>query len=439
MSSVVSFGTNTAAKRKRVYYAGDSTIYEGMPLCYDILALSNVLGYDKGAGGDPGCQTSPSTTAEGNLNEGKFLRVVNPVNVSTSGGTATAGVIADTEFTGTELPGVGTHVNVTGTNMTDAVYRVTAVSDGVSCTVDAGSADVTGTSVTVVLDNLNAFAGVVAHGGRKGNTGPCWLDIFVPNGAIVPVRTDQSCVAGRTVLSVHAAEQHLTGPYENGCRPVAIAQETNTALATTAGLVLAKLDPNMFISQVGDAGKLLIDDQDTGNTLWLNKIKVDFTSATGNCCAFTTQATSSAGANTGSYYGLALYAQADVTATPSGDVVASGHWINITGGTPANDLCGLMVGVYEDGATMSSIGHLSVLTLVTQVADTCKANTHSWIYLMDNGTDEPDFLFQFSGLGAASDYVSTSDAPALATGDLMIPIRVGSTTYYLVGLADTGV
>jgi hypothetical protein len=72
MSSVVSFGTNTNAKRKRVYYTGSGTIRQGMPLCYDYDTTTNVLGYNK-AGSANG-----TTTADGSQNEGKFLRVEAP-------------------------------------------------------------------------------------------------------------------------------------------------------------------------------------------------------------------------------------------------------------------------------------------------------------------------------------------------------------------------
>ncbi|KKN28983.1 hypothetical protein LCGC14_0848800 [marine sediment metagenome] len=60
------FGTNSAARRKRVYYTeSGTTIREGMPVCYEFDATTNVLDYDKGAGGARTCQTTPNTTAEG--------------------------------------------------------------------------------------------------------------------------------------------------------------------------------------------------------------------------------------------------------------------------------------------------------------------------------------------------------------------------------------
>jgi hypothetical protein len=128
MSSSVSFGTNVNAQRKRVYYFGTSTIYEGMPVCYDN-STTNVLEIDTGAS-----NAVSTTTTEGGQNEGKFLRVENP-NADNVG--MFAGVVAH---------------------------------------------------------------GVVAHGPKVSTTGPAWLDIFIPNGAVVPVRTDSNCIVALLLL-----------------------------------------------------------------------------------------------------------------------------------------------------------------------------------------------------------------------------------------------
>jgi hypothetical protein len=48
------------------------------------------------------------------------------------------------------------------------------------------------------------------------------------------------------------------------------------------------------------------------------------------------------------------------------------------------------------------------------------------------------YLFNIDAAATVGGYASTGDAPALATGDVMVPVRVGSSTYYLVLLADAG-
>ncbi len=125
----VQFGTNVNVQKKRVkFYNRESsavTIYEGMPVCYIYDTTANILGYDKGTGGDPKSQSTPNTTAEGYQNEGKFLIVE-----------------------------------------------------------------------TVNDDNALWWAGVTTSA-KNGKSVAAesyeWIEIYEPNGAIVPVRTDLNC------------------------------------------------------------------------------------------------------------------------------------------------------------------------------------------------------------------------------------------------------
>ena len=97
--------------------------------------------------------------------------------------------------------------------------------------------------------NLIHFAGVVAKGSPGiGKAGPSAVDIYVPNGAIVPVLCDVDTTTGRTVLSIAEGQEELG--CSNGTatsRPVGIAMETETALDGTADITLCKLDPNLFL------------------------------------------------------------------------------------------------------------------------------------------------------------------------------------------------
>ena len=161
------------AEVKRVYYEGTGTIYEGMPVCYNFDTTDNWLGW--GEATLAATPTEQGTTAEGEQNEGKYIRVEAP---------ATA--------------------------------------------------------------NLTYFAGVVVAGSWCGKTGPRILDIYVPNGAIVPVRTDASTTVGVTVLGIANADTECV----SGGRPVALAWET-VDRSSANGITLAKLDPNMFLRQVG--------------------------------------------------------------------------------------------------------------------------------------------------------------------------------------------
>jgi len=97
----------------------------------------------------------------------------------------------------------------------------------------------------------------------------------VPNGAIVPVRAGIGCTVARTVLSVIAATQYLGHALDaTEARPVAIVEETVDR--STAGLILAKLDPNMFIYQEQHGTALLVGTGTTAAaaTQTVNRIRV---------------------------------------------------------------------------------------------------------------------------------------------------------------------
>lgn len=141
--------------------------------------------------------------------------------------------------------------------------------------------------------NLAWFAGVVAKGGWCGKSGARVLDIYVPNGAIVPVKTVLAAtVVGRTILSINSATLTFGNPTTDApnygltvgtidARPVAIAEETIAA----AGLVLARLDPNMFIHQGGQVGQeLIVGYVGTVNTS-VNRMFLKFDQTAGNCQA----------------------------------------------------------------------------------------------------------------------------------------------------------
>jgi len=373
MSSVVSFGTNTNAQRKRVYYTESSTIYEGMPVNYEFDATTNVLGINKNG------NTAGSTTAEGYQNEGKFLRVENP---------------------------------------------------------DA--------------DNLPAFAGVVATGSNVGSIGPAWIDIFIPNGAIVPVRTDLNCTVGRTILAVESASQELTVPLAAAnAIPVAIALET-VDRSSTSGICLAKLNPDMFIRQEGDASSLICDDDATAAET-VNHMNLYF-AGTG-------------GPKRG------LYAV--------GEIAGAGHstygmwkfrtYINAAASQTVHTLCanlhikdsGTLV---DSGEWASSPLYVTVETEVTTTAPTLSGGSLAGIYIgyyVDESTAAPSkaYVFWFNnhasynwdGLirmaaGDLGDSASGADEAAHVIGfdgdgtTKKIPVLIDSTTYYLlVGTAIQGV
>ena len=353
------FGTNSAARRKRVYYTETgTTVREGMPVCYEFDATANVLDYDKGAGGDRACQTSPSTTAEGNQNEGKFMRVEDP---------------------------------------------------------DA--------------DNIHAFAGVVAGSSYDGLTGARWLDIYIPNGAIVPARVNQNCVVGSTILAVHTGEQALTAPFEVAGRAVAIAWETvDRSGGSSDGLCLVKLSSTLFIYQKGDAVRLEVDNEDTGNMM-VNQIIVGTSQASGLFSAFKIKSYVSAG-DPGSWdYGLALDVNADIPAgTITNGFNGSGHWLNLGAGTiTGGHMSALRAGIYEDSNfTFTSVASLAPLSLAVQVTKSA-GSQFCMIYCRNDGSQALNAFIVLESTAAG--LVTTSDA---GVSTHKMPIIIGGTTRYIM-------
>jgi len=88
--------------------------------------------------------------------------------------------------------------------------------------------------------NQHAFIGVVAGAGKAGKAGPTVLDIYVANGAIVPVWTDKS-ISQKDPLFLEAGELTLVNATQVGMlSQVGVAVET-VDRSSTAGIVLAKI------------------------------------------------------------------------------------------------------------------------------------------------------------------------------------------------------
>lgn len=282
-------------------------------------------------------------------------------------------------------------------------------------------------------DNICGFAGVVAKGGWVGRAGPRVLDVYVPNGAVVPVRSDQNCIVGKTILAVHTGETHLTAPFEVAGRAVAVAWETVDTAATT-GLVLAKLDENMFIYQKGDAVRLEVDDEDTGNMM-INQIIVGTSQASGLFSALQIKGYQTAGNAESWDYGLALNVSADFAGgTITAGCTGSGHWLNLASGlviTASAGIHALRAGIYDGGATWTSNGVVSALDLSLQIAGDPGAGKLAYFNVRNDGVHAVDGLF-YAYDAAAVGLVGNTD-----TVDYAIPISIGGTIYYLAVTSST--
>jgi hypothetical protein len=373
----VSFGTNPTIRKKRVRFYNRSgsavTLYEGMPVCYMFDTTVNVLGYDKGSGGDPECQSTPDSTAEGSQNEGKFTIV--------------------------ELP---------------------------------------------YSDNLVHFAGVLCAGGYCGTTVAAtsykWLEIYEPNGAVVPCRVDVDTTTGQTILALESDSQALTHPLNaTQGRPVGIAMETETGLDSTADITLVKLDPNMFLYQDMTGTALNIPATTCTSDVVVNRINITSAQTGGRFCPLEIYSTVT-GTPAGTGYGLGLYVQVDLSGAATGQNAGVSFWTNMANTTTHvfSHYYGLEVGIYESGDNLSSTTIVTPLCLRTQIDTTNgpAANGHWMMYLRsEGGCDAPDGFFACYSSAAIN-----MDAQSAASCSHVIPIYMTTTesggcaagTYYIM-------
>jgi len=355
---------NPRAHRIRVYFEGETTIYEGMPVCYNYDTTDNWFGGSVSNGE----VSATTTTAEGSQNEGKYIRV--------------------------ELPS---------------------------------------------SSNLNSFAGVVAKGGWCGTTGPKSIDIYIPNGAIVPVRCDVDTTTGRTILCIQAAQTEL-GYLISGawCRPVAIAMETETGLDDSTDITLAELNPSLFISQQNYGDSLIVSTGSGTCGQALNKIDITNSYPAGQeFNAFEVKSDFTGGAN--APYGMAAYFRTTQSATMSDHAASVGVIMSISGGTSTEYVTALKVKMHSgSSATMTSVANLSVLNLESHIATT-GPTPFSWIYIEGNGAVDPNYFLYVKSKGELGDHAAEGNLTTTTAGDRMIPISFGGSVYYLAAYADDDV
>lgn len=321
-----------------------------------------------------------------------------------------------------------------------------SVSDGAvteSTTLTAGSPATAAAKYLEVeepaADNIQWFAGVVARGGWVGKTTSATagvgvlLDIYVPNGAIVPVRAGVACTAGRTVLSVITALQYLGHALDaTQARPIAISEETVDR--STAGLVLAKLDPNLFIYQDNTGDSLLVGAGATAAaaTQVGNRINLSTAQTAGFFSAVQIYANVESGGIARSYdYGLALYCQSTYKSGCTFEsCTTAGFWMNIDDGantSKGSHISVIQAGIYQAG-TDDPWEHdcvtLGVLELDLNVEDDPGNNCLNYIRMRNDGAHAIDGIFSFP---AKADCGMANSA---VTPDRSIPFLVGSTLYY---------
>ena len=348
---------NPRAHAVRVYYFGTSTIYEGMPVCYD-----NSTTNWWGGSVSNGEVTASTTTAEGSQNEGKYIRVENPNT-----------------------------------------------------------------------DNVSMFAGVVKKGGWVGKTGPKVLDIYIPNGAVVPVRTDLNCLIDQTILAVTTASQELGVPLVADSRAVAIARETVDR--GTAGIVLAELNTNRFIFQDMGGTALSVDDADTTTATMANHINVKFLGTASTQIGLFCRGEI---AGLGACLSGMWYFETHITDTPANVCHALGAALVLNGddaeltSSSGEVAAAFRASVYTTGTTSATLsgGDIACILCTTYIDDA--VTTPGSIYgLYFHSSDATYHVFtHLFGARHAADIAFTTGSAATNTGS--IPIEIGNTTHYLM-------
>lgn len=313
-----------------------------------------------------------------------------------------------------------------------------------STTLTAGS-PATGAALYLEVEepnsgNIQWFAGVVAKGGWVGKTTSATagvgqiLDIYVPNGAIVPVRAGVACTAGRTVLSVITAVQYLGHALDaTQARPVAISEETVDR--STAGLILAKLDPNLFIYQDNTGDSLLVGAGATAAAAAqvVNRINVSTAQTAGQFSALRIYANVESGGIAQSYdYGLALYCQSTYKSGSTFESSATaGFWLNIDSGaetSKGSHISVIQAGIYQagDDPWTHDCPSLSILQLQIQVEDDPGNNCLSYIRMRNDGTHAIDGIFSFA------DNVDCGLTASSASTSHVVPFLIGSDLRYFL-------
>jgi len=383
MANLTQGYTDEQATRKRVYYEGTNTVYEGMPVFYNYDTTDNWLNYSTSEGGDWECQSAPGTTAEGYQNEGKFIRVEDP---------------------------------------------------------SAG--------------NLQYFAGVVAHGKGVGEDGPCEVDVFVSNGAIVPVYTDVNCTVGRTVLFAKASTQELTG---DG-RPVAIAMET-VDRSSTSGLVLAKLCPDEFLFQTGANAALLLDDESATDTIIMNQIVLSESQTAGSFVPLYIHHTSDGNASAALHeYNILSYLDLSGTYDQAGYNRNILSQLNLSGTLNSGGAHFYSMYAQLTGTpTATEVGHIAAVGIDCNLGVNPTTGNYTGILIANNGANQTEvdsaitiygnyginYLFDWESCdGLTANFISdggTGASKVIDTGSgdwYKVKVNYGGTDAYLIIMTD---
>ena len=296
--------------------------------------------------------------------------------------------------------------------------------------------------------NLQWFAGTVLKLGSLDGEYGDWITIAEPNGAQVPVWTNQNCTVGRTLLALrvegsattdYMAKAPVNASSTYPARVIGIADETVDRSSTT-GLVLASIGGNFAGICQGYAVSYstLMGAGSTSGTHIANTIFVKSTQTGGNASALRVRMEANgAGMNIG--FG-AIRAEgvvnAAITHTGETDVdacAASTHLICKGGVTPAagTNLTGLYAKLENQDGTPATLSNASISAATFVLQNDASPSLSAMLRFVCQGDDKPDYFF----VADSADAIGLTAQGGTATTTHVLPIKVGGTAYW-VALKD---
>ncbi|MCK5608881.1 hypothetical protein KAR91_43815 [Candidatus Pacearchaeota archaeon] len=294
--------------------------------------------------------------------------------------------------------------------------------------------------------NLEFFAGIVKALGLKAGADGDMIEIFVPNGAVVPVMVDQACTKNVTIVGIRGGyyEGTYPGVYSSTytSRPIGIAMETQDGSSTDA-LCWVKVDPTLFTRQ-GDYSYRLIIDDEAGSDVTLNQIYVQSNQTAGEFCLLRVDGILNGAGDMG---GGLLKIRARMNAVATKGIYGATIGLTLAGSAPlapsgnthySNAALHLAVGTSgtPDLSTQGGQDTLCALSIGYYADESGGAPPHAYAFHFNSGA-----TYQWQGLmrvmmnGHIGDEANSS-TPTWATAHRRIPIMIGGNTYYIHASAD---
>lgn len=283
--------------------------------------------------------------------------------------------------------------------------------------------------------NLEAFAGIVADLGSRAGADGDFINIFIPNGAIVPVYTDIACTLDRTILAIRTGADNVSYPGYDRC--IGIAKETKDR-SGTAGLVWAKVDPNLFESLGTYANHLQIPDE-SGADVIVNRMYVDSAQTAGsfNLVSWEGWLDGAGGFDEGMFkmkaYLNAAATDGCTTLSVGFTIEAAGEFTSSGASQYGNGPLRLSIGTVGTPDLSGGPDTLCAVNIAYNVNEGGGAPNMAYAFHFNSGTYKWDGLIHTMNAGDIGDAtVSTADVTSQdSASDKNIPVKLGGVVYYI--------